>query len=256
VALGRERRNVGALVRHRKELPRGNYRTRILSPVGSILGKGLRFARLQFRSRYGKFDRIPRPSRRSSKAKPTRDCRFPWWTTFAGISAPFLQWAVTEKVIASNPRSHTSKHAPKGTTRAMSVDEVNTALGAVELREQLLLHIGIFSGFRLGEMLGLQRRHVAEDATVVKVEQRVYRGDIDNLRTNPYRREVAVPPRTAELLLKWMSSAVGLEPEAYVFAGEKGKPLWRILCCTITSSEAQASWIGMGGLSGGASNRR
>ncbi len=24
-----------------------------------------------------------------------------------------------------------------------------------------------------------------------------------------------------------MSSAVGLEPEAYVFAGEKGKPLWR-----------------------------
>jgi integrase len=109
----------------------------------------------------------------------------------------------------------------------MSVDEVNTALSAVQLREQLLLHMAIFSGFRPGEMLGLQRRHVTEDATVVKVEQRVYRGDIDNPKTNPSRREVAIPPRTAELLSQWMGSAVGPEPEAYVFAGERGKPIWR-----------------------------
>jgi integrase len=68
---------------------------------------------------------------------------------------------------------------------------------------------------------------VTEDATVVKVEQRVYRGDIDNPKTNPSRREVAIPPRTAELLFKWMNSAVGPEPEAYVFAGERGKPIWR-----------------------------
>jgi integrase len=140
-----------------------------------------------------------------------------------------LEMAVAEKVIASNPgsRLYTPKRAPKGTTRAMSVDEVNAALGAVELREQLLLHMAIFSGFRPGEMLGLQRRHVGEEATVVKVEQRVYRGDIDNPKTNPSRREVAIPPRTAELLLKWMSSAVGPEPEAYVFVGERGKPIWR-----------------------------
>jgi len=127
-----------------------------------------------------------------------------------------LEMAVAEKVIASNPgtRLYTPKHAPKGITRAMSVDEVNTALGAVQLREQLLLQMAIFSGFRPGEMLGLQRRHVTEDATVVKVEQRVYRGDIDNPKTNPSRREVAIPPRTAELLSQWMGSAVGPAPEA------------------------------------------
>jgi integrase len=144
------------------------------------------------------------------------------------LSAIF-EMAVAEKVIASNPgtRLYTPKQAPKGTTRAMSVEEVNAALGAVELREQLLLHMAIFSGFRPGEMLGLQRRHVTEDATVVKVEQRVYRGDIDDPKTNPSRREVAIPPRTAELLFRWMNSAVGPEPEAYVFAGERGKPIWR-----------------------------
>jgi hypothetical protein len=29
------------------------------------------------------------------------------------------------------------------------------------------------------------------------------------------------------LLREWMESAVGPEPDAYVFAGEKGKPVWR-----------------------------
>jgi hypothetical protein len=49
---------------------------------------------------------------------------------------------------------------------------------------------------------------VPEDATVVKVEQRVYRSDIDDPKTNPSRREVAIPPRTAELLFQRMNSAV------------------------------------------------
>ena len=144
------------------------------------------------------------------------------------LSAIF-EMAIAEKVIEASPatRLYTTKHAPKGTTRAMSVEEVKMALSAVELREQVLVHMGIFSGFRPGEMLGLQRRHVATDGSAVNVEQRVYRGIIDDPKTDPSRREVAIPPRTADLLREWMESAVGPEPDAYVFAGEKGKPVWR-----------------------------
>jgi integrase len=144
------------------------------------------------------------------------------------LSAIF-EMAVAEKVIASNPatRLYTPKQAPKGTTRAMTVDEVNIALRAVALRDQILLGMAIFCGFRPGELLALQRRHVSEDATVVKVEQRVYRGEIDDPKTSPSRREVAIPPRTAELLLEWMNTAVGPEPDAYLFASERGKPVWR-----------------------------
>ena len=144
------------------------------------------------------------------------------------LSAIF-EMAVAEKMITSNPatRLYTPKHAPKGKTRAMTVQEVNIALGAVELREQVLIHMAIFSGFRPGEMLALQRRHLSEDATVARVEQRVYRGDIDDPKTDPSRREVAIPPRTAELLLEWLSTAVGPEPDAFVFSGENGKPVWR-----------------------------
>jgi hypothetical protein len=47
------------------------------------------------------------------------------------------------------------------------------------LREELLLHLAIFSGFRPGKMLGLHRRHVALDCSSVIVEQREYRGVID-----------------------------------------------------------------------------
>jgi integrase len=109
----------------------------------------------------------------------------------------------------------------------MSVEQVKTVLAAVELRERVLLHMAIFSGFHPGEMLGLQRRHVAAEASAVRVEQRVYRGILDDPKTDPSRREVAIPPKTAELLREWMESAVSPEPEAYVFAGETGKPVWR-----------------------------
>ena len=68
---------------------------------------------------------------------------------------------------------------------------------------------------------------MAANGSAVRVEQRVYRGIIDDPKTDPSRREVAIPPNTAEPLRKWMASAVGPEPEAYVFAGERGTPVWR-----------------------------
>ena len=144
------------------------------------------------------------------------------------LSAIF-EMAMAEKVIMANPatRLYTPNYAPKGRTRAMTADEVNLAVSAMAQRERVLLHMAIFAGFRPGEMLALQRRHVSEDATVVKVEQRVYRGDIDRPKTDPSRREVAIPPRTAELLREWIGATVGPEPEAYLFASERGKPVWK-----------------------------
>jgi site-specific recombinase XerC len=87
------------------------------------------------------------------------------------LSAIF-EMAIAEKVIGANPatRPYTPKQAPKGQTRAMSVEQVNSAFAAVDLREQVLLHMAIFSGFRPGEMLGLQRRHLAADGSAVNVE--------------------------------------------------------------------------------------
>ena len=144
------------------------------------------------------------------------------------LSAIF-EMAVAEKVITADPstRTYTPKHARKGRTRAMSPEEVKNAIEAVEIREQVVMHMAIFSGLRPGEILGLQRRHVKHAVSAVKVEQRVYRGVIDNPKTDSSTREVAIPPKTADLLREWMDAAVGPEPDACVFAGETGKPVWR-----------------------------
>lgn len=105
--------------------------------------------------------------------------------------------------------------------------DVGVAVGAVEFRERVIIHLAIFAGFRPGEILGLQRRHVASDGSRARVEQRIYRGQIDNPKTLSSVREVAVPPKTAALLREWMEKAVEAGPDAFVFAGESGKPVWR-----------------------------
>jgi hypothetical protein len=117
------------------------------------------------------------------------------------------------------------------------------------------------AGRRALQILGLQRRHVAADGTKVEVEQRVYRGEIDDPKTRPSLREVAVPPRTAALLREWLETADETSPDAFVFAGESGKPVWRdtllsgetrcymitsTRCYMITSgrSSSRSDWVG------------
>lgn len=80
---------------------------------------------------------------------------------------------------------------------------------------------------RPGEMLALRRRHVAPDQSSVQIEQRIYRGELDDPK-NSQSRAVAVPPRTSALLKEWLDTAVDPEPDAWVFASENREtPLWR-----------------------------
>ncbi|MEN6336907.1 MAG: tyrosine-type recombinase/integrase, partial [Phycisphaerales bacterium] len=140
-----------------------------------------------------------------------------------------FEMAIAEKLITVNPTAslYTPKNAKRGETRAMTDTEVAVALGAVEFRERVIMHMAIFAGFRPGEILALQRRHVSANGKKVQVEQRVYRGDIDNPKSHRGTRLVAVPPKTAALLKEWLDSAVETSPDSYIFAGETGQPKWR-----------------------------
>lgn len=109
----------------------------------------------------------------------------------------------------------------------MTADQVEAVISAVEFREKVIVQLAVFAGLRPGEILALQRHHVAQDRSSVEIEQRVYRGDIDRPK-NGESRFVAVPPRTAALLAEWMDAAVNPAPESWVFASETGDtPLWR-----------------------------
>lgn len=137
--------------------------------------------------------------------------------------------AVAEKVLTANPakKLYTPSTAKKGACPVMTASDVEMALGAVEFREKVVLHMAIFSGLRPGEILAIRRRNVAADGRHVEIEQRVYRGDLDTPK-NSEARQVAVPPRTAALLVEWLRAAVGPEADAWVFASENpDTPLWR-----------------------------
>ena len=140
-----------------------------------------------------------------------------------------FEMAVAEKVIGANPstRLYTPKSAEEGEHRVMTAAEVELAVGAVQPREKLLLHLAIFSGFRPGEMLALRRRDIGPECRTVAVEQRVYNGKFDHPK-NGKTREVAVPPRTAALLGEWLDDAVGSDPDAWLFPSEvRDAPIWR-----------------------------
>ena len=137
--------------------------------------------------------------------------------------------AVAEKVLPTNPASqlYTPTSAKKGERRVMTADDAEAVVGAVEFREKVIVQLAIFAGLRPGEILALQRRHVAQDRSSVEIEQRVYRGDIDRPK-NGESRFVAIPPRTAVLLAEWLDTAVDPAPEAWVFASEtRDTPVWR-----------------------------
>jgi integrase len=125
------------------------------------------------------------------------------------------------------PALFTPKEASVGVKRVMNGKEAKQHIEALDLREKVVDHLALFIGMRPGEILALQRRHIAEDCSELVIEQRLYRGDIDDPKTRTSRRTVGIPAQTASVLKDWMQK-VGRKPGAWVFASENpAKPMWR-----------------------------
>jgi len=158
-------------------------------------------------------------------------------TTFSRSIVAHLRWdlraifklAVAEGYTERDPTGalFTPKEAKVAETRAMNRKEARQHINALDLRERVIDHLALFVGIRPGEILALQRRHVAEDCGELVIEQRLYRGDIDDPKTTSSKRTVGIPSQTANVLGDWMK-LVGRKPDAWVFASENpAKPLWR-----------------------------
>jgi integrase len=125
------------------------------------------------------------------------------------------------------PALFTPKEAKVGIRRVMNRKEAQQHINALPLRERVIDHLALFAGMRPGEILALQRKHIAQDCSHLVIEQRLYRGDIDDPKTALSKRKVGIPPQTAEVLGEWME-LVERQPDTWVFASENPKkPLWR-----------------------------
>ena len=73
--------------------------------------------------------------------------------------------------------------------RVMNRKEAEQHINALPLRERVIDHLALFVGMRPGEILALQRRHIAEDCGELAIEQRLYRGEIDDPKTRSSKRD-------------------------------------------------------------------
>jgi integrase len=121
----------------------------------------------------------------------------------------------------------TPREAAPSPSLTLSKEEVEHYINALDPRERVIALLAIFAGMRPGEILALQRRHISGDCHKARIEQRIYRGDIDTPKTATSTRTVAIPSKTATSLNEWMELVPG-NPEAWVFASENpSTPLWR-----------------------------
>jgi integrase len=98
-------------------------------------------------------------------------------------------------------------------------------IGALELREQVIARLATWEGMRPGEILALQLGDFEGDS--VWVRRRLYRGDLDDPKTQRSFRQVALTMGTKLLLQMWIEASPLNGKEDWLFPSENGKPLRR-----------------------------
>jgi integrase len=106
----------------------------------------------------------------------------------------------------------------------MSKTEVLTALGLLDVRERLIMRMGVFDGMRPGEIYAIQLGKVEECS--VRIDQRLYgSSNIDTPKGRKGKntsRTVALAPGTIVDLNLWKTFLGDLPATAYLFISETG----------------------------------
>lgn len=136
--------------------------------------------------------------------------------------------ALAEGLIQRNPAKllFTPASASKPVRRAMSVEEVQGCLSALDGRERLIAKLAIIGGMRPGEIFGLRWAQVSE--TYADIRQRVYRRVIDSPKTNQSLRKAALAKGLISEVEAWRKLAI--DPKGWVFPSENGTPMSKDNC--------------------------
>jgi hypothetical protein len=159
--------------------------------------------------------------------------------------------AAQDGVLASNPAEllYTPRTPCSPSRRVLSAEQVHQILDALDIREQLIVRLALFSGMRPGEILALQWKHVREDH--LDVVHRLYRGRLDRPKSERSKRMVALPASTQQLMKAWRLSpgsgttrGVGLPIRDANHAAGPGQCLEMVDC-----RETENDWTGVGHVS-------
>jgi integrase len=153
-------------------------------------------------------------------------------TTFSHSVVGHLRWhlsaifkmAMSDGVVNVNPTLglYTPACKPAPEPRVMSAEDIVRALHALDLRERLIFRMAVFDGMRPGEILAIRVGNLGEHS--VRIDQRVYRGNIDSPKGRKGKntaRTVALSPGTVVDLREWRVALPEEHPEAFLFPSER-----------------------------------
>jgi integrase len=138
-----------------------------------------------------------------------------------------FKMAAEDAIIEGNPAGSlvTPKEAKTRAKRTMTKEQVWQALSVLDLRERVIFLLAVLVGMRPGEIFALRWSRV--DPQMIEVAQRVYRGLLDDPKTDRGKRQAALPPDLAQDLSAWREISVNTAPDALVFPSERGTYLSR-----------------------------
>ena len=149
-----------------------------------------------------------------------------WWTRndikgiISGIFTKAEDWGYWEN---RNPASRVSlgRKRPKRQKRILTDDQLRELLAALPLFVRLMVELAVSTSMRISEILGLKWRYVDLERGLVHVEERYYRGDTDEPKSERSRRSLPLGYLTEALRRHKPSKA---SPDDYVFHKD-GEPL-------------------------------
>ena len=173
---------------------------------------------LDFKAREGKVERerkriVPGGTRQPLSASVVAHLRFDLRAIFA--------MAMADGIMTLNPASllFTPKEAVAPERRVMTIKEVQTVFGVLDLRERLIAKLAILAGMRVGEIFALKWGRLT--ATYADIRQRVYRGKLDSPKTNQSIRKAALSEGVLREIEAWREFAPSLADDAFVFPSER-----------------------------------
>jgi len=145
----------------------------------------------------------------------------------SGIFTKAQEWELLPDTFA-NPiaRVKLSKKWEVYEKRILSEEETVRVLARIEDPHRLVCEICLATGARISEVTGLQLKHLNLEKGFIRIEQRHWRGDIDDPKTERSKRALTVGS-LVERLKNWIRTLRQKTPEAWLFPQPNPeKPMW------------------------------
>ena len=130
--------------------------------------------------------------------------------------------------VSGNPaaKAKLGKKRYKLERRILSLEETARVLACLEEPNLLVLETCIATGARISEVLGLHWKYVNLDAGTIRIEQRLWRGELDRPKTEGSRRVLGIGMLTGRFCAKAIEEKPGADEFVFQQKRHPGRPLW------------------------------